>query len=215
MLALNKAFHKVGKRLDMQFSKTRYAASGVISALLTKKADARLLILCLSNLLIRAAKTVDSTVVGIKVLEHWQRLKIFGISLDRYLKKGKIEMLKQKVELSISIQLKALRCWLISKNRLQEQQKSCNKQGSAIVIIVIEESKTKYLHASRFLYKRIIKVVEKYWKIEPNSVCMICCDIEYEQMGNCRNWPSKYIIYSGYHNFKEHYCGVADYNKSK
>ena len=65
MLALNEALQKAGEGLDTRFSRVRYAPSGAISALLTEKANAGLLVRWLSNLLIRAAKTVDSTVMGV------------------------------------------------------------------------------------------------------------------------------------------------------
>ena len=121
MLAFNKLLQKAGEELDTQFSQGRYAPSGAIFALLTKKADAELLIPRLSNLLIQAANTVDYAIVGVEVLKHWQRLKVHGMSLKRYLGGGKIEVLKREVELSTDIQLKALPHWLISKNRLREQ----------------------------------------------------------------------------------------------
>ena len=108
MLALNEALQKAGEGLDTRFSRGRYTPSGAISALLTEKADAGSLIPRLSNLLIWAAKTVYSAVVGVEFLEHWQRLKVHGISLERYLGGGKMEVLKREVESSTGIQLKAL-----------------------------------------------------------------------------------------------------------
>lgn len=107
MLALNEALQKAGKGLDTRFCRVRYAPSGAISALLTEKRNAGLLIPRLSNLLIRAAKTVDPTVVRVEVLEHWQRLKVHGMSQERYLGAGKMELLKREVESSTGIELKA------------------------------------------------------------------------------------------------------------
>ncbi len=46
---------------------------------------------------------MDSAVVGVEVLEHWQRLKVHGMSLERYLGGGKIEVLKREVESSTGI----------------------------------------------------------------------------------------------------------------
>lgn len=80
--------------MGTRFSRVRYAPSGAISALLTEKANAGLLIPRLSNLLIRAAKTVDSAVIGVEILEHWQRLKVHGMSLEIYLGDRKMELLK-------------------------------------------------------------------------------------------------------------------------
>ncbi|MCJ1348444.1 hypothetical protein MMC31_006676, partial [Peltigera leucophlebia] len=64
MLALNEALQQAGVETYIRFSRVRYAPSGAISALLTEKADAGQLIPQRSNLLIRAAKSVDPAVVG-------------------------------------------------------------------------------------------------------------------------------------------------------
>lgn len=44
---------------------------------------------------------MKSTVVGVKVLELRQRLKVYRISFEKYLGEEKIELLKQEIELSI------------------------------------------------------------------------------------------------------------------
>lgn len=107
MLVLNEVLQKAGERVDTRFSRVRYTLSGAVSALLTEKANARL-IPRLSNALIRAAKTVDTAIVGVKILEHWQRLKVHGMLLDRYLGEVRMELLKQEIESAIGIQLKTL-----------------------------------------------------------------------------------------------------------
>lgn len=93
-------------------------------------------------MLIRAEKTVDPAVVGVEVLEHWQCLKVHGMSLERYLGEGSMELLKREVESSTGIQLKSLPRWLINKSRLREQQEA-GKRGSAIVITVKGEAEAK------------------------------------------------------------------------
>ena len=89
-----------------------------------------------SNLLIRAVKLVDPAVAGIEILEHWQRLKVHGMPLERYHGKGKMELLRREVVSATGIQLKTVPRWLINETRLREQQESSNKHGSAIVITV-------------------------------------------------------------------------------
>ena len=144
-----------------------------MSALLTEKANAGLLIPRLSNILIQAAKTVDAAIVGVEILEHWQRLKVYGMPLERYFGEGKIELLKREVESSTGIQLKTLPRWLISESRLKEQQEN-GKQGSAIVITVKGETEAKQLCASGLRFGGIVRVVERYWEAGPGSVCMTC-----------------------------------------
>lgn len=112
--------------------------------------------------MIRAVKAVDPAVVGIEVLKHWQRLKVHGMPLEEILGEGKIELLRREVESAMGIQLKSMPRWLISENRLKEQQESSNKRGSAIVITVSSESEAQKLCVSGLRFGRIVKVVEKY-----------------------------------------------------
>ena len=95
--------------------------SGAVSALLNEKADTGSIIPRMSNVLIRAAKTIDQAIVGVEVLEHWQRLKVHGIPLERYLGEGNMDLLKREVKSSTGIELKTLPRWLINEDRLREQ----------------------------------------------------------------------------------------------
>lgn len=115
MLALNKALQRAGVEPKVRFSRVRYAPSGSISALFTEKADATMLLPQWSNLLIRAAKMVDDMIVGVEILEQWQRLKVHEMSLERYLGSGKLELLKREVESSTEIPLKICLVGLLVK----------------------------------------------------------------------------------------------------
>ena len=215
MLALNEALQQVGEETSIRFTRVRYAPSGAISALLSEKADAGQIIPRRSNLLIRAVKAVDPAVVRIEILEHWQRLKVHGMPLERYLGEGKMELLKREVESAMGIQLKSVPRWLISENRLREQQESSNKRGSAIVITVSSESEAKRLCASGLRFGGILRVVEKYWESRPSSVCMTCCGIGHERMGKCGDRQPRCVICAGPHKLEDHQCGVTSCHKGK
>lgn len=101
----------------MFFASKILAIRGGIYAFQSKD-NAKLLILRLSNILIRSAKTVDIANVGVEILEYWQRRKVYGMSLDRYLGDSKMELLKREVESSNGIRLKILESWLISETKL-------------------------------------------------------------------------------------------------
>lgn len=71
MLVLNNALEKVGKKSDIRFAWVKYVLIGLISALFIEKANERVSIPQLLNLLIWVAKTVNIAIVGIEILEHW------------------------------------------------------------------------------------------------------------------------------------------------
>lgn len=91
-------------------------------------------------------KSVDSAVVGVEILKHWQQLKIYGMLLKSYLGEGKMELLKREIELSTGIQLKTFSHWLIIKNQLKKVQTTGNNWGFAIVMTVKGETKAKKLY---------------------------------------------------------------------
>lgn len=74
--------------------------------------------------------------MGVEILEQWQRLKVHGMLLERYLGPRKLELLRREVESSTGISLKTMPRWLINEDRLKEQQDKGGKRGSAIVITV-------------------------------------------------------------------------------
>ena len=144
MLALNKALQKAGEKT--RFCKVRYSPFRAVSVFVTKKLNTGSIVPRLSNLLISATKTVDQAIIGVTILKQWQRLTMYGMSLQRYQGEGSIELLKGKVESSTSIQLKSLPWWLINKDWLRKQQET-EKRGSAIVITVKKKAEAKRLCA--------------------------------------------------------------------
>lgn len=97
----------------------QYAPSRSISVLLTEKDDAAMFFPYQSNLLIQATKTIDHAIVGVEIVKQLQCLRVHGMSLERYLRPRKMELLKKKVESSIGILLKTISCWLGSKDCLK------------------------------------------------------------------------------------------------
>ena len=103
MLTLNESLQKAGIPAYTRFSRVGYSQSGAISALLTEKSSVKILVRDHSNMLIRAAKSIDEKVIGIEALERWQRLKVHGMSLARYLGDRKMELLRREIESSMGI----------------------------------------------------------------------------------------------------------------
>ncbi len=134
MLVLNESLQKAGIPVYTRFSRVGYSQSGAISALLMEKSNAENLVKDHSNMLIRAAKSVDEKVIGIETLEQCERLKVHGMSLMRYLGDGKMELLRREIESSTGIELKTRPRWLISEARLEERLESGNGRGQLLLL---------------------------------------------------------------------------------
>ena len=167
MLVLNESLQKTGIPAYIRFSRVGYAQSGAISALLTEKSSAEDLVREHSNVVIRAAKYIDESVIGVEALERWQRLKVRGMPLGRYFGEGEMELLSRKIESSTGIKLKTKPRWLINEARLEERLESGNGRGSAIVISVGNSTEASQLCSKGLRFGGALKVVEKYWKLDP------------------------------------------------
>lgn len=157
-----------------------YAQSGAISAFFKEKASVEDFVKEHSNILIRAAKSIDKAVIGVEALECWEQLKVHGMSLARYFGERKMELLSGKIEFLTKIKLKTTPHWLINKARLEKHLESGDGRGSAIVIIVRNSIETSQLYSKELRFGGTLKVVEKYWEAELLSICMSCTEIRHD-----------------------------------
>lgn len=70
MLILNELLQKTRIQAYTQFSMVAYLQSGVISAILTEKSSTEILVKNHSNMLIKAAKSVNEKVISREALER-------------------------------------------------------------------------------------------------------------------------------------------------
>ena len=103
----------------------------------------------------------------------------------RYFGEGRMEVLCRKIESSTGIKLKTIPRWLISEARLEERLETGSGKGSAIVITVGNEEDASKLCASGLRFGGAPKVVERYWKARPSSVCMTSLGIGHDRLGGC------------------------------
>lgn len=139
----------------------RYLQFKAISALFIEKSNAKELIGSYSNILMKSAKLIDKKVDKVEVPIRWQQLKVYGMSIARYLGEGKIEILCREIEFSITIHLKTLSCWLINKIQLEKRLESGNRRRSAIVIKVENGLKASKFYFKGLRFERVLKVVKK------------------------------------------------------
>lgn len=161
-LALYEVPEKTEEGSNLRFFLLKYSPFGATSTLLNEKTNVGLLISWKSNLLIRAVKSLDSEVIVVEVLKHWQRLKVHGMSLEKYLEEERMELFGKKIEWATGIQLSTIPCWLISESRLRKQQESNNKRGSVIVITGSSQDKAKMLYALWVRFGEVVKIVKKH-----------------------------------------------------
>ena len=187
--------------------RVNYSASGSMSVLLKEKAHTGLLFPIFKDALIKAVKAVDSAVIGVESIEHWQRLKVHRLSVKRYTSEG-IELLQREIETSTDIQLKAKPRWLISKAKIEERASSGGKANSTIVITVGSEKEAKRLCAQCLKLGKGARPVEKFWEQGPRAICPKCGGIRHDRFGNCGGKGPRCTICAEPHLAEDHKCKV-------
>ena len=74
---------------------------------------------------------------------------------------------------------------MINETRLEERLKSGNGRRSAIVIMVRNSVEASKLCSKGLRFGGALKVVEKYYKAGPDSVCMSCAGVGYDSLEDC------------------------------
>lgn len=77
--------------------------------------------------------------------------------------------------------------WLISEIQLEKYFESGTKKDLTIVIIVRNNTKVFILYAKGSRFRKILKIVEKYEKARPSSICISYARINHNRLGKSRD----------------------------
>lgn len=116
----------------------------------------------MNQIFIRVAKVVDVGVIGVEVPKQQQRLKVYRMSLARYFREEKLEILYRKIKSSTGIQLKTGPCQQISESRLKKHLESGTRRRSAIGITVGTSEEVVKLCSKRLRFRGAVKLVKRY-----------------------------------------------------
>ena len=114
LLAINRALHKRGEHTLLRLS---YTEKGQLSGLLGEYSTSQE-VLNHKDLLITTARAFDPLVIGVQPTETWIKLKVHGVSLNRYLKPRGLELANKEIKLQNKTQLPYLPRWLKPKEIL-------------------------------------------------------------------------------------------------
>jgi hypothetical protein len=208
-LGINEMLKKAGAPAFVRAERVSYSATGSVSVLLKEKAHTGLVLPAYKTGLIKAVKAVDPAVIGVEAIEQWHRLKVHGLSIERYGNGEEgMSLFQREIEASTDITLKTKPRWLFHPETLLLRWTEGGKPNSTIVITVGSEREAKMLCAKGLKLGRGSKTVEKYWEQGPGTVCQICCGIGHGKYGDCGDRTPQCIICAGAHKMVDHKCKV-------
>ena len=138
MSAVNRVLHQEGVPTHIRMFQLRRNDKGTLAGLSTPFAPIDQL-LAHRNTILRAALTVDPTVIDITANETWRRVKIHGVPLNRYLGKGThgLEKLREEIEaenegVEIPMQIR----WLGRVPDIKQRSAEGAIRGSSVTFVV-------------------------------------------------------------------------------
>ena len=205
---INRALHSMGisnTRVERVRCTETHRILGVTSPTSTLKD-----LLQHRDTVLKAARTVDSSISDITAQQKWMWTRIHNISLTRYMgkeKDGGLRKLREELEAENSgVQIPAEIRWLGgAKHRARFQEK---KEGaSSVVAPVLGEATFNRLCRSGVRLLGVRHDVDAYEEVQPNAFCTRCSGWGHIAP-HCAATDPKCSICSGDHEATNHRCPV-------
>jgi hypothetical protein len=139
MLAINKALAREEADCTARLVGLKYTKRGNLSGLTVEQAREDDL-LEYAAMVLAAARTLDPAVTLVEKTEKWRKLRVHGVSLDRYLCEGGMDLAREEIESMTGESLPHAPRWIRSDG-LEEKFHSASVTRSSLVVTV--KSKTK------------------------------------------------------------------------
>jgi hypothetical protein len=181
--------------------KLSYTEKGQLSGLLGEYSTSQE-VLIYKDLLITTARAFDPLVVGVQPTETWIKLKVHGVSLNRYLKPRGLELANEEIELQNKTQLPYLPRWLKPKEILQQGY----AQNSSLVVTIRDRQLANKLLQAGLYFGGKRHLVERYWESGKGEICPKCC--KFGHFEGCSKEEARCYLCAGPHLAQDHLCPV-------
>ncbi|OJD15893.1 hypothetical protein ACJ73_08935 [Blastomyces percursus] len=119
MLQINVELARLGLPGFLRLVDGKHTYTGATSVVLGKGSLSTMLLPTYKNPLLIAAQRADPTTTEIKVPKQWYKVKIHGVSSERYLRLG-LELAKLDIETSSTLHLMRTAFWLKNPQKVRE-----------------------------------------------------------------------------------------------
>ena len=184
---------------------------GCLSTITTPGATAEMLIKY-REIVIKAARKVDTGIVDIETNEIWERVKMHGINFDRYLGKktgGGLEKLRQELQAeNEGVVLPFAISW-IGGPKDGQKKKAEGKKASSVVFAVKRSKMAEKVLKGGLRAAGVKYDVERFMTAGPDSFCRVCSRWGHvEAKCGALKMPAC-MLCAGRHLTKDHKCNVV------
>jgi hypothetical protein len=162
------------------------------------------------DLIMTAARTVDTGVMDVEENESWESPKIHTVLLIEYRRKGREGLQKIPEEFDVEnegILIPTQAMWLANPHPMREGRQNGEIAVSSVVFVL------KWNKVAQSLVKKGIKKAGVWYRVEtytndgPDSRCELCCGWGHI-VNKCGSKP-KCSYCSGHHQTSHHTCNVV------
>ena len=184
---------------------------GCLSTITTPGATAEMLIRY-REIVIKAARKVDTGIVDIETNELWERVKMHGVNFDRYLGKktgGGLEKLRQELQAENEGVVLPLAINWIGGPKDVQKKKAEGKKASTVVFAVKGSKMAEKVLKGGLRAAGVKYDVEKFMNAGPDSFCGVCSRWGHvEAKCGSLKMPAC-MLCTGRHLTKDHKCNVV------
>lgn len=208
MLAINKALAQAGADPTIRMVGLRYTKAGNLSGLTVEHARADDLLEYAATVL-TSTRALDPSVTAIEKTERWRKLRVHGVSLDRYLCEGGLDLAREEIELMTGERLPYAPRWIRSDG-LEERYHSESITRSSLVVTVKNKAAADTIMAKGLSFGGRRHEAEKFWTRGEGGICTDCCGRDH--FGKCNEAARCYVCAEN-HPGSEHRCQAENCGK--
>lgn len=172
MFEVNKALAHAKADVTVRLTNLRYSKKGHLSGLINENACA-VDLLGYRQLALAAAHEVDPTIIDVEKTERWRKLRVHGVTLDRYLKEGGLALAREEIELT-GVPLAYEPHWIKNDTLAERFHTGAIKQSTLVVTVKSKQASDTML-AKGLLFGGKRHEVERFWLPGEGGICTHCC----------------------------------------
>jgi len=201
MLAINKALAQAGADPTVRMVGLRYIKAGSLSGLIVEHARADDLLKYAATVL-ASARALDPSVNEIEKTERWRKLRVHGVSLDRYLCEGGLDLARKEIEFMTGERLPCAPRGIRSDG-LEERYHSESITRSSPVVTVKSKAVADSIMAKGLSFGGRRHEADRFWTRGEGGICTDCCGRDH--FGKCNKAARCYVCAEN-HPGSEHRC---------
>jgi hypothetical protein len=205
---VNRALTKAGVPDHIRLDKLRRNEKGVLTGLVRDRTNAEQF-LHYNDIILLAARRVDTGVIAVESNETWMRLKIHGVPLLRYMKQEDpaegLRLLREEIEAENPGVTIPTAGWLTAPRLVKARWSRKEISSSSVVLAVKERSAADRLRTTGLQAAGVHYKVERYIPAGPDAICSRCCEWGHIEE-NCKHPTPRCMWCAGNHRSSDHRC---------